>query len=97
MRPPTMVPEKPRKSRLGRFTHCTGMRNGLPPSAVVDIDGFEMVQQRRPVIPGRVRALGDDVVAEARGDRDRHDARRSRAAAAKRVKSATIASKTSCE
>ncbi len=26
--PPTMRPEKPRKSRFGRFTHCTGMRNG---------------------------------------------------------------------
>ena len=28
MVPPTMRPENPRKSRLGRFTHCTGMRNG---------------------------------------------------------------------
>ena len=28
--PPTMRPEKPRKSRSGRLTHCTGMRNGPP-------------------------------------------------------------------
>jgi len=26
--PPTMRPEKPRKSRFGRLTHCTGMRKG---------------------------------------------------------------------
>jgi len=29
-----MVPEKPRKSRLGRLTHCTGRRKGLSASAV---------------------------------------------------------------
>ena len=28
------VPAKPRKSRLGRFTHCTGKRNGLARSAL---------------------------------------------------------------
>ncbi len=27
--PDTTVPEKPRKSRFGRFTHCTGKRNGF--------------------------------------------------------------------
>ena len=26
--PEATVPEKPRKSRLGRFTHCTGKRIG---------------------------------------------------------------------
>ena len=31
------VPEKPRKSRSGRFTHCTGMRNGRSASVVVDL------------------------------------------------------------
>jgi hypothetical protein len=29
MRPEATVPEKPRKSRFGRFTHCTGKRNGF--------------------------------------------------------------------
>ena len=37
--PQTMVPEKPRKSRFGRLTHCTGMRNGraerLSPTSMV--------------------------------------------------------------
>ena len=28
--PLAIVPAKPRKSELGRLTHCTGMRNGLP-------------------------------------------------------------------
>ena len=28
------VPAKPRKSRLGRLTHCTGKRNGLPRARV---------------------------------------------------------------
>ena len=27
--PDAIVPEKPRKSRFGRFTHCTGKRNGV--------------------------------------------------------------------
>ena len=27
--PLAIEPEKPRKSRFGRFTHCTGNRNGL--------------------------------------------------------------------
>ena len=27
--PDATVPEKPRKSRSGRFTHCTGKRIGL--------------------------------------------------------------------
>ena len=27
--PLAICPAKPRKSRLGRFTHCTGRRNGL--------------------------------------------------------------------
>ena len=31
--PPTMRPEKPRKFGSGRFTHCTGMRNGAFRSA----------------------------------------------------------------
>ena len=26
--PPTIMPAKPRKSRSGRLTHCTGIRNG---------------------------------------------------------------------
>ncbi|MNC43133.1 hypothetical protein D3C75_919810 [compost metagenome] len=26
--PAATLPAKPRKSRFGRFTHCTGMRNG---------------------------------------------------------------------
>jgi hypothetical protein len=30
MTPEAIWPEKPRKSRFGRLTHCTGMRNGLP-------------------------------------------------------------------
>ena len=33
--PLAMSPEKPRKSRFGRFTHCTGMRNGRAASAAV--------------------------------------------------------------
>ena len=32
--PLTIVPAKPRKSRFGRFTHCTGMRNGLDTSSL---------------------------------------------------------------
>jgi hypothetical protein len=31
--PDATVPEKPRKSRFGRFTHCTGKRNDFCASA----------------------------------------------------------------
>ena len=33
--PVAIWPEKPRKSRLGRLTHCTGMRKGLAWLAVL--------------------------------------------------------------
>ena len=49
--------QKPRKSRLGRLTHCTGMRNGLAWSAlIVELDGLEVLDQRRARVPGRVVA-----------------------------------------
>ena len=51
-----MRPEKPRKSRLGRLTHCTGRRNGQRGGVVVDLDGLEVAEQRRPVVPVHVRA-----------------------------------------
>ena len=36
----------------GRLTHCTGKRNGLSIARLVDLDGLEMLEQRRPVVPG---------------------------------------------
>jgi hypothetical protein len=51
MLPPAIVPAKPRKSRLGRLTHCTGSRNGQV-CASVDLHRFEIFHQRRAVIPG---------------------------------------------
>ena len=35
----------------GRFTYCTGKRNGLSDRVVVDVDRFEMLEQRRAGIP----------------------------------------------
>ena len=46
-------PQKPRKSRFGRLTHCTGMRNGR--SCVggdVDLDGFQCSISGGPVYQG---------------------------------------------
>ena len=72
--PLTIVPAKPRKSRFGRFTHCTGMRNGRVPR--------RRPRSRRsrgsPSASGRdTRAsaalrLGDVVALQPR-DRDRDD------------------------
>ena len=36
--PETTVPEKPRKSALGRLTHCTGKRNGEAVPAAISTD-----------------------------------------------------------
>ena len=60
----------------------------------IDIDGFQMRQQRRARVPGRLVALVDDIVAEAGRDRDRRPGWRSPAAARKLVKSATMSSNT---
>src|SRR5690242_3646415 len=38
--PLEMRPEKPRKSKLGRFTHCTAMRNGRSCIVVVSNSTF---------------------------------------------------------
>ena len=40
--------------RFGRLTHCTGKRNGLAAVVALDVDGLEIVEQRRAVVPGRV-------------------------------------------
>ncbi len=39
-------------------------------AVVVDLDRLEVPHERRPVVPGRVRARGDDVVALERGHGD---------------------------
>ena len=51
--PPTIVPAKPRKSRFGRLTHCTGMRNGTLVRRLPAISHrFQVLEQRRPVYHG---------------------------------------------
>ena len=49
--PEATVPENPRKSRFGRLTHCTGKRNGLSSSALLDVQALEMLEQRGAVVP----------------------------------------------
>ena len=71
--PPTTRPEKPRKSRSGRLTHCTGIRNGPSCTVVLDDHGLQVAHQRRAVVPGRVRARCRDVVALQRRQRDADD------------------------
>ena len=62
--PAAIRPAKPRKSRFGRLTIATGIRNGLAASASgVDLDGFEMLDQRRPRIPRHRRRSHGDIVA----------------------------------
>ena len=55
--PDAIWPAKPRKSWLGRLTHCTGMRSGLAASAVdVERHRVEMLEQARARVP-RHRSL----------------------------------------
>ena len=50
--PRAMRPAKPRKSRFGRFTHCTGMRNGSSPAPL---------RRRRSQVEDEVDVGGEDV------------------------------------
>ena len=54
--PLATVPEKPRKSRLGRFTHCTGIRNGLSVSSSATTTVSRCSSRVGPVYQG-VRSL----------------------------------------
>ncbi len=45
----------------------------LAGAIVLDVDRFEILQQRRPLVPGRIGAGARHVVAVARGDRNRRD------------------------
>ena len=65
------MPAKPRKSGSGRLTHCTGKRKPVLVVAIIDFDGFEVVDQGWPVVPGHARRAAGDVVAKAGRDRDR--------------------------
>ncbi len=46
---------------------------GFGGAVVLDVDGFEVVEQMRPRVPGRARAARGDVVAVARRDRNADD------------------------
>ena len=48
--PAEIRPLKPRKSRFGRLTHCTGMQNGLGLVGCGDIelDRLQVIDQGRP-------------------------------------------------
>jgi hypothetical protein len=66
--PATTVPAKPRKSWFGRHTHCTGMRRRRFAGITRDLDGFQVLEQRGPVVPGHRRRARDHVVAFASAD-----------------------------
>ena len=64
-----------RRSRGSRScrgtTHWTGKRSVVEVAVARDLELLEVAQQRRPVVPGRVRERVDDVVAVQRRHRDR--------------------------
>ena len=80
--PPTMVPEKPRKSRFGPVDPLHRHAERLARAgALVDLDGLEVPDQRRARRTRACCALGlDDVVAAQRRHRDAGDVGRGRAA-----------------
>ena len=53
--PPTIRPEKPRKSRFGPVHPLHGHAERAVGDLVVDRHGLEIAEQRRAVVPGRVR------------------------------------------
>ena len=71
--PEATVPEKPRKSRSGRLTHCTGKRKGLPARACSTSSVSRYSISVRPVVPGHPLRAPRHVVTEARRQRNRRD------------------------
>ena len=72
--PLAILPENPRKLRLGRLTHCTDIANGWAVVLVFDRDGFEPPQKTRPFIPRHCGMTQiDDVVTFERRQWDRCD------------------------
>ena len=63
----------------------------------VDIDRFQMIQQRRALVPGRLLAFGDDIVAMSAPKAESRSGWQNPDSLRKPVKSATIPSKTVCE
>ena len=62
--PPAIRPEKPRKSRFGRLTHCTGMRNGASPRGVASTRRFRDARiSAGPRYQGMLPLRFGDVVA----------------------------------
>ena len=67
------MPAKPRKSRLGRLTYCTGKRNGRScrPCSISTVSRCS--SSVGPAYQGMFVGARGDVVAKARRHRDRHD------------------------
>ena len=59
-----------RVATAGGSTYCTGKRGVDQVAVAGHVHVLEVVQQRRPLVPGGVRRAGDDVVAVERRDRD---------------------------
>ena len=70
IRPEATVPQKPRKSRFGRLTNCTGKRKSIRLRSRGDVDVLQMMHQRRALVPRHLLALLDEVVALERRQRN---------------------------
>ncbi len=96
IRPLATVPEKPRKSRFGRLTHCTGKRNGLTVSAVSTSTVSRWPSSAGPVYQG-VFALLAITLSPKRAEIGIGTMVRKPSRSANSENSRTIESKTSCE
>ena len=66
--PLAIVPAKPRKSWFGRFTHCTGSRNGLCLQVVLDLDRLEVAPSASGPSYHGVRALRSSMLSPRSAD-----------------------------
>ena len=64
IRPAAMVPEKPRKSKSGRLTYCTAIRNAASVAAMRGAASSKAASRLPPVYHG-IRSVGASTLSPA--------------------------------
>ena len=90
IRPPAIVPAKPRKSRCGRLTHCTGRRNGAFRRSSSTSIAFEMVDADTAPRCQGVCGLDEEMLSPTRAEIGIATSERKSSGAANALKASTM-------